>query len=353
MGGRHLKTLAAILVETGKPLVVAEIDIPNLKAGQVLVEIAMSGLCHTQILESRGYRGADPFLPHCLGHEGVGRVVEVGPSVLKVKAGDRVLLSWMKGSGADVPGTVYGWNGRKVNAGGITTFSRHAVISENRLTVCRQELADRDAALVGCAVATGMGAVVNTAAVKAGQSIAVLGAGGIGLCAVAGAAIAGCFPVVAVDIRDKKLQLAKQMGATHTVDASKVNVLEQVKALSQEGLDVAIESSGRPEVMTEALSAVRSQGGVAVVVGNARHGEKLYVDPKELNQGKQLRGTWGGDNFPDQDFSRYAKLIISGRLDLSPLTQDVYSLFQINQAMDDLESGAAVRPLIDMSLGAQ
>lgn len=348
-----MKTLAALLVETGKPLVVDEIDIPDLRAGQVLVEIGMSGLCHTQILESRGYRGADPFLPHCLGHEGVGRVVDVGPGVVKVKDGDRVLLSWMKGSGADVPGTVYGWNGKQVNAGGITTFSRHAVISENRLILCQQELSDRDAALLGCAVATGMGAVLNTAAVSAGQSIAVFGTGGIGLCAVAGASIAGCFPVIGVDVRDSKLRLARQMGATHTLDASKNNVSEQVKALSQGGLDVVIESSGHPEVMTEALSAVRSQGGVAVVVGNARHGERLSLDPRELNQGKQLRGTWGGDNFPDKDFSRYMKLIRSGRLDLSPLTKDVYSLLQINQAMDDLESGVAVRPLIDMSLDAK
>ncbi len=132
-----MKTTAAILVETGKPLELAELDIPALKPGQVLVEIAFSGVCHTQLSEVRGHRGQDNFLPHCLGHEASGTVRELGAGVTKVADGDRVVLSWIKGSGANVPGTVYGWDGRKVNAGGVTTFMRHAVISENRLTSCR------------------------------------------------------------------------------------------------------------------------------------------------------------------------------------------------------------------------
>ena len=119
-----MKTVAAILVELAKPLVIDEIEIPTLKPGQVLVEVRVSGVCHTQILEARGYRGADPYVPHCLGHEASGVVCEAGPGVTRVKAGDRVVLSWIKGRGADVPGTTYQWNGKTVNAGAITTFSR-------------------------------------------------------------------------------------------------------------------------------------------------------------------------------------------------------------------------------------
>jgi len=130
-----MKTIAAVLEQLGRPLVLAELDVPALKPGQVLVEIALAGVCHTQLLECRGYRGQDPFLPHGLGHEGSGTVQEVGPGVTKCRPGDRVALSWIKGSGADVPGTVYSWNGRSVNAGGVTTFARHAVVSENRVTV--------------------------------------------------------------------------------------------------------------------------------------------------------------------------------------------------------------------------
>ena len=130
-----MKTEAALLVQTGKSLVLAEIDIPALKPGQVLVEVAYSGACGTQVMEWRGDKGEDKWVPHCLGHEGTGTVLEVGGAVTKVKAGDKVVLSWIKGSGIEAGGAVYDWAGRKVNAGGVTTFQRHAVVSENRLTL--------------------------------------------------------------------------------------------------------------------------------------------------------------------------------------------------------------------------
>ena len=343
-----MKTIAAVLVETGKPLVLAELDIPALRPGQALVEIAFSGVCHTQVLECRGYRGEDPYLPHCLGHEGSGIVRDVGLGITKVKAGDHVILSWIKGSGADVPGTVYQWGTRNVNAGGITTFSRHSVISENRLTVVPEDISMRDAAMLGCAVPTGLGAVFNTAQPRPGQSMAIFGTGGIGLCAVAGAAIAGCTPITAVDIRQDKLKLAGQMGATHCVHAAEVDPVEEVKRICPGGVDFAIEASGRPEVMLQALYSVRNQGGVAVVVGNARHGERVELDPKQLNLGKQLRGTWGGDNCPDRDFPRYCKLLSFGKLNIEPLLSKTYSLSEINDAIDDLEAGKVARPLIDL-----
>src|SRR5436305_2976507 len=191
-----MKTTAAVLVELGKPLELADLEVPALRPGQALVEVAYSGVCHTQVGEARGHRGEDKFLPHCLGHEGSGTVREVGPGVAKVKPGDRVILSWIKGSGADVPGTVYGWNGRPVNAGGITTFATYSVISENRLTPAPDGMSMRLAALVGCAVPTGAGVIFNTAQPRPGQSVVVFGAGGIGSCAVAAAALAGATPVI-------------------------------------------------------------------------------------------------------------------------------------------------------------
>ncbi|RLB83499.1 MAG: alcohol dehydrogenase [Deltaproteobacteria bacterium] len=345
-----MKTTAAVLIELGKPLVLAELDIPVLKPGQVLVQIAFSGICHTQILECRGYRGEDRYLPHCLGHEGSGVVQDVGPGVTKVKAGDRVILSWIKGSGANVPRTVYQWGSRTVNAGGITTFGRHSVISENRLTVIPGDISMREAAFLGCAVPTGVGVVFNTAQPRSGQSIAIFGTGGIGLCAVAGATIAGCTPIIAVDIQYNKLMLARQMGATHCIHAAEVDPVEKVKQVCPNGVDFAIEASGRPEVMLQALYSVRDQGGVAVVVGNARHGEQVELDPKQLNLGKQLRGTWGGDNSPDRDFPRYCRLLSSGKLNLDPLLSKIYRLSEINDAIDDLEAGQVVRPLIDMAM---
>ena len=346
-----MKTKAAVLVETGKPLVVTDLEIPALKAGQVLVEVAFSGVCHTQILECRGERGDDSYLPHCLGHEGSGIVHETGPGVSKVRAGDRVILSWMKGSGADVNGAVYRWNGRSVNSGAITTFGRHSVISENRLTVLPEEVSISSAAMLGCAVPTGLGVVFNTAQPKPGQGIAVFGTGGIGLCAIAGAAIAGCTPVIAVDVRSEKLEIAKRMGATHGINAAQTDPVEAVKKICPGGLDFAIEASGRPEVMLQALSSVRNQGGTAVVVGNAKYGERVQLDPRELNLGKRLLGTWGGDNLPDRDFPHYWKLLSAGRLNLQPMLSRSYRLDEINHALNELEAGTVARPLIDMTSG--
>lgn len=345
-----MKTPAAVLVETGKPLVVADLEIPALKPGQVLVEVINSGVCHTQVLECRGYRGKDKFLPHCLGHEGGGIVKEVGQGVSKVKLGDRVILSWIKGSGFDVPGTVYKWDGRDVNAGAITTFSHYSVISENRLTVIPDSLSMQEAALLGCAIPTGVGVVFNVARPDPGQSIAIFGTGGVGLCAVSGATIAGCVPIIAVDILDDKLELAKEMGATHCINAAKTDPVEEIKRLCPTGTDFAIEASGRPDVMLQALYSVRNQGGAAVIVGNARHGERIRLDPFQLNLGKRLLGTWGGDSQPDKDYPRYAKLLSAGKLNIQPLMSRTYTLSEINDAIDDLEAGRVARPIIDMAM---
>ncbi len=343
-----MKTTAAILVATTRPLELIDLSIPTLRAGQVLIEVSHSGVCHTQLLEARGHRGQDHYLPHCLGHEGSGTVLDVGPGVTKCKPGDRVILSWMKGQGGDVPGTVYESEIGKVNAGGLTTFQRHSVVSENRLTRLPAEISFRDAALLGCAVPTGIGAVWNTAEVKPGESVAVFGTGGIGLCAVAAAAIVGADPLIAVDINVNRLEIARQLGATAVIDASQSDPVEQLRSLVDGGLDVAIEASGNPAVMGQALLAVRSRGGRVVVIGNARHGQRLEIDPAQLNQGKRLLGTWGGDNQPDVDFPRYCDLLLAGKLNLSPLLARTYTLETINDALDDLEAGHVPRPLVAM-----
>jgi S-(hydroxymethyl)glutathione dehydrogenase/alcohol dehydrogenase len=347
-----MKTTAAVLVELGKPLEMGDLEIPSLKPGQVLVEIAYSGVCHTQVLEARGHRGPDRFLPHGLGHEGSGFVREVGAGVTKVKVGDPVILSWIKGSGGDIPGTTYRWGSRVVNSGAITTFAHHAVISENRLTVIPAGMSLRHAALVGCAVPTGAGVVFNTAKPSPGQGLVVFGVGGIGSCAVAAAALAGCAPVVAVDVRTEKLVLATRLGASHTINAGEGDPVEAVLRICPGGIDYAIEATGLPAVMRQALACVRSQGGTTVVIGNAHFGNKLEIDPRELNQGKRLLGTWGGDNVPDRDYPRYCRLIVSGKMDVEPLLARSYALADVNAALEALERGEAARPLLDLGSAA-
>lgn len=345
-----MKTKAAVLIACGSPLEIVELETPALKPGQTLIQVAVSGVCHTQLLEARGHRGEDPYLPHCLGHEGSGTVLETGPGVTKVKKGDKVILSWMKGTGADIPGAVYAWNGKNVNAGAIATFNQYAVISENRLTPLSKNLSWPQAALLGCALPTGLGAVFNTAAVKKGESVAVFGIGGIGLSALNGALLAGAGVVIAVDINPKKLEVAAKLGATHAINPAEKDPVAEIQKLTGKGADVAIESSGQPKVMVQALSCVRPQGGRAVIIGNAKKGAVLELDPGQFNQGKRLLGTWGGDNVPDRDFPRYEQWVAEDKLAIVSLFSSVYPLSKINQALDDLEAGRALRPLIDMSL---
>lgn len=344
-----MKTPAAILVELSQPLQLVDLEIPALRPGQVLVEIAFSGVCHTQILEARGRRGPDRFLPHCLGHEGSGIVREVGPNVTRVVPDDRVVLSWIKGSGGDVPGTKYLWNGKEVNAGGITTFSRYSVISENRLTKLDPDLPFDLAALLGCAIPTGAGMVFNTVSVRPGQSVAIFGVGGIGLSALAAANASGATPLIAVDRQPEKLKLAKDLGASHTICVTEANPVETIQQICPGGVDIAIEATGRATVMQQALESVRAQGGTTVVAGNAPQGEYWQLDPRQLNQGKKILGTWGGDNLPDRDFPRYQRLLRAGKLPMQCLLSKQYPLTKINDALNDLEAGLAPRPLIDMS----
>ena len=345
-----MKTTAALLVQTGAPLVLAEIDIPALKPGQVLVEIAYSGACGTQVMEWRGDKGEDKWVPHCLGHEGTGTVLETGNAVTRVNAGDKVVLSWIKGSGIEAGGAVYGWGEKKVNAGGVTTFQRHAVVSENRLTPLPTELPMDLAVLLGCAAPTGMGAVYNVLKAQPGDAVAVFGTGGVGLHAVMAAALVGAMPVIAIDPNPTRRALAPLYGATHVIDPTATDVLAEIKKITPQGLDIAVESSGVPAAMEMAVSATRQQGGRAVVIGNARQGAMLSLNPSVFNQGKSLMGTWGGDSVPDRDYGRYARLLGAGRFPVRNLLSKPYALEQADQALQDLATGKIGRPLIDMSL---
>ena len=344
-----MKTEAALLVQTGKPLVLAEIEIPALKPGQVLVEIAYSGACGTQVMEWRGDKGEDKWVPHCLGHEGTGTVIETGGAVTKVKAGDKVVLSWIKGSGIEAGGAVYDWDGKKVNAGGVTTFQRHAVVSENRLTHLPAGLPMDVAVLLGCAAPTGMGAVYNVLKVQPGDAVAVFGTGGIGLNALMAASLAGAMPVISIDPNPTRRALAQVYGATHVIDAAG-DVLAEIKKIVPQGVDLAVESSGIPAVMEQAVNATRQQGGRAVVIGNARHGAVLPLNPGVFNQGKSLLGTWGGDSAPDRVYGRYGRLLAAGRFPVRDLLSKPYRLADADQALQDLAAGRVGRPLIDMSL---
>jgi S-(hydroxymethyl)glutathione dehydrogenase / alcohol dehydrogenase len=344
-------TEAAVLYILGKPLCITTLEIPDLKPGQVLVDISYSGLCHSQLNEARGLKGEDKFLPHTLGHEGSGKVLAVGNGVKKVKPGDSVVLTWIKGSGADVPSTTYLSADGAVNSGAISTFMHHTVTCESRLVPIADVMPLPEAALLGCAIPTGAGIVLNTIDLPEGNTIAIFGVGGIGLSAIMAAVLRKAKMIIAVDIFDHKLEQAKDLGATHVIHARKQDPLAVIMELtSKKGVDCAIESAGRKETMENAFKAIRENGGLCVLAGNLPHGEKISIDPMDLIRGKKITGTWGGETQPDRDIPVYVNYYLAGKLKLDRLLTHTYSLKNINQAMDDLENGKIGRALIDMSL---
>lgn len=342
------QTEAAVLFELGKHLRTLSLSIPELKPGQVLVEMAYSGICHTQLLEILGKRGADSYLPHTLGHEGSGRVVKVGPGVHKVKSGDRVVLSWIRGNGMDAPSTVYQSPEGPVNSGAISTFLRQAVVSENRVTPIPESMPFRPAAMLGCAFLTGAGIVKNTAKIKPGASVAVFGVGGIGSSAVLAAGLVDSVTTIAVDLWDSKLERARELGATYGVNSRSRNPLDAILEITKgKGVDVAIEAAGKRETMEMAFQCVRPGGGLCVLAGNLENGEKISIDPHELIRGKKILGTWGGETEPDADVALYVKQYLSGGLKLDSLITHEYPLDRINQAFDDLLQGRVGRALVN------
>jgi S-(hydroxymethyl)glutathione dehydrogenase/alcohol dehydrogenase len=299
----NMKTTAAVLIGINRPLQIEELTIPPLKKGQVLVKVAYSGICHSQLNEIYGLKGEDKFLPHTLGHEGSGVVSEIGQDVTKVKPGDHVVLTWIKGSGQDMPSTQYlRKDGSIVNSGAISTFMTQAVISENRLVPITNRMPLKEAALLGCAIPTGAGIVKNTAKLQLGQSVAIFGCGGIGLSAILAAKMVGASVIIAVDIREQKLTQAKEIGATHVIDASRHVVLEEIQTITgKQGVDFAIEAAGQKMTMEVAFKAVKDKGGLCILAGNLPTGQNISIDPFDLIKGKRIIGTWGGETDPDKD----------------------------------------------------
>jgi S-(hydroxymethyl)glutathione dehydrogenase/alcohol dehydrogenase len=331
---------AAILVAQNQPLVIDEVELPAaLTCGQVLVKIACSGICGSQLGEIDGAKGPDAYLPHLLGHEASGHVVAAGPGVRKVQPGDHVVLHWMKGSGIEAEPPVYAWQGRRVNAGWITTFNEYAIVAENRLTPIPPEIDGRIAALFGCAVTTGLGVIVNNARVKPGESVVVLGAGGVGLNVIQGAALTSAWPVIGVDLHDNRLALAREMGATHCLNAGACDLREEIRKITGGiGIDVVVDNTGIPALIELAYELTGPKGRV-ILVGVPKKGNSVSLYTLPLHFGKVLTGSHGGETNPTEDIPRYLRMLEAGKLSLQRLITHEFPLDRINEAIAMMRSG--------------
>ena len=340
---------AAILVAQNSDLVVAEVNLPELGVGQVLVKVAWSGICGKQLEEIDGKRGEDPYLPHLLGHEGAGEVIEVGAGVSKVKSGDHVVMHWMKSAGIDSAPPRFIWDGTEVSAGCVTTFSEYTVVSENRLTPIPTDVPLDVASLLGCAVITGLGIAFNDAELKPGQSIAIFGVGGIGLNVVQGAALVNAHPIVAIDLYDHKLEMASAFGATHGCNSSNGDAKSLLMDLSGgRGFDVTVDTTGDTRVRQLAYETTTNTGKT-ILAGVPPIDAEISIDSFPLHFGRQIFGSHGGSSQPDGDIPRYLQLYRLGKLNLEGLITHRRRLDEINEAVAIVRDGQVGRCVISMS----
>lgn len=342
------KIKAAVLFEPNKPLEIRTLKRRPLESGQVFIKILYSGVCRSQLMEVSGLRGVDRWLPHLLGHEGSGVVEDVGPDVKKFKKGDEVILSWIKGNGIEAQGAIYDSDDVVINSGKVTTFSNYSVVSENRLTKKPKNLDFDTAILFGCALPTGAGMVINELDVNLESSVVVIGLGGIGLSSIAMLLSLKIKNIIAIDISAKKLDLVKSWGVNHTIDASKPNIQELVQEIFPDGAEYCIESAGRVSTIELGFSLINRNKGKLLFASHPPEGEKIRLSPHELISGKNISGSWGGAIDPDRDIPILYHNFISADFPLNSLLTKPYSLSDINKALEDLESGKALRPLIKM-----
>lgn len=345
-----MRAKAAILETLGLPLVVAEVEVLAPQHGQVLVRVHCSGVCGTQIGEINGWRGNDKFLPHLLGHEGGGVVVAVGPGVRYVKPDDHVVMHWRAGRGieSDYPKYIYG--NKTIGGGLVTTFNEYALVSENRLTPIAKNVPFEIAALMGCCVTTGLGLIRNEAQMRIGQSIAVYGCGGVGLNIIQGAAMAGAWPIIGIDNKEFRIEMARGFGATHIIDSSVSNVAtEMEKIVGSDGVDVFAECTGIPELIEQAYELTGAKGK-CIMVGVPRfdYGITLKFIQRGFLAGKILMSSQGGSTNPTADIPLYLRLYQAGMLMLNNLITHRFTLEQINEALTVSTGGSSAKCIVEM-----
>ncbi|MDB6179917.1 zinc-dependent alcohol dehydrogenase family protein [Paracoccus fistulariae] len=372
-----MRTRGAVLERMGlprpygdsRPLRIAEVELDDPGPGELLVRMVAAGLCHSDLSSINGDRPR--AMPLLLGHEASGVVQAVGPHVSRFAPGDHVVLVFAPSCGHCLPcaegrpalcepAAVAAGQGslitgaKRIREGGqvidhhigVSAFAEHAVVAEASCVRIDPSIPLDRAALLGCAVLTGVGAVINTGALKAGQSCAIVGLGGVGLAALLGAVAAGARQVIAVDISDQKLQVARDLGATHTVNSRDPDALAQLRQISGGGVDLAVELAGVVPALEFAYEAAR-RGGTVVTAGLPNPDARMSLAPVTLTAGeKSLKGSYMGSCVPMRDIPRFAEMMMAGKLPIEKLVTHELTLDQINEGFERLADGSAIRQLI-------
>jgi len=367
-----MKTRAAVAYRAGQPLVVETVDLDGPKAGEVLVEIRASGVCHTDEFTRSG---ADPegLFPVIFGHEGAGVVVDVGPGVTSLRKGDHVIplytpecrqcksclshktnlctaIRATQGQGVMPDGTSrFSIGGEKIHHYmGCSTFSNYTVLPEIALAKIREDAPFDKVCYIGCGVTTGIGAVINTAKVEPGANVVVFGLGGIGLNVIQGARIAGADKIVGVDINPGRKALAEKFGLTHFVNPKEVegDLVAYLVALTDGGADYSFECVGHVDLMRQALECCHRGWGVSVIIGVAGSGQEIRTRPFQLVTGRVWKGTAFGGARGRTDVPKIVDWYMNGKINIDDLITHVMPVGDINRAFDLMHSGESIRSVV-------
>jgi S-(hydroxymethyl)glutathione dehydrogenase/alcohol dehydrogenase len=367
-----MRTRAAVAVEAGKPMEIMEVNLEGPKAGEVLVEIKATGLCHT---DDFTLSGADPegAFPAILGHEGAGVVLEVGPGVTSLQPGDHVIplytpecreceyclnpktnlcqkIRSTQGQGLMPDGTsrFSMLDGTPIlHYMGCSTFSNFTVLPEIAVAKIREDAPFDKACYVGCGVTTGVGAVVNTAKVQVGDNVVVFGLGGIGLNVIQGAKMAGADKIVGVDINDSKKEWGEKFGMTHFVNPKNtVDVVAHLVELTDGGADYSFDCTGNTDVMRQALECCHRGWGTSVIIGVAEAGKEISTRPFQLVTGRNWRGTAFGGAKGRTDVPKIVDWYMQGKIEIDPMITHTMPLEDINKGFDLMHAGESIRSVV-------
>jgi S-(hydroxymethyl)glutathione dehydrogenase / alcohol dehydrogenase len=366
-----MKTRAAVAFEAKKPLEIVELDLEGPKAGEVLVEIMATGICHTDAYTLDGL-DSEGLFPSVLGHEGAGIVREVGAGVTSVKPGDHVIplytpecrqcksclsgktnlctaIRATQGKGLMPDGTSrFSYKGQTIyHYMGCSTFSNFTVLPEIAVAKIRTDAPFDKACYIGCGVTTGVGAVTNTAKVQVGDNVVVFGLGGIGLNVLQGAKMAGADKIIGVDINDSKKEWGEKFGMTHFVNPKNTkDVVAQIVELTDGGADYSFDCTGNTDVMRQALECCHRGWGTSIIIGVAEAGKEISTRPFQLVTGRNWRGTAFGGAKGRTDVPKIVDWYMNGKIQIDPMITHVMGLEKINDAFDLMHAGESIRSVV-------
>lgn len=342
---------AAVLEEINGPLTIADVELGEVSFGQVLVKVLASGICGSQLQEIAGNKGNAKFVPHLLGHEGCGIVEAVGVGVTKVKKGDKVIMHWRKGDGIESDFPSYVFKGKTMRSGKVTTFSEYSIASENRVTPVPHETPNELCILLGCSLSTALGTINTEAEVKFGESVMIIGAGGLGINLIQAARLASAHPIIIIDIFENKRALVEGLGASLFINSSHeviADVIRQKFGLKE--IDVIVDTSGHPQVLKDTIPLLSGTGRF-IMIGQPKPG--ATVELQNANHffdgvGKTLKATQGGRFSPSLDIPRYVRLYHGGVLKTDNIISHRMKLDNINEAITLVRGGQAGRIMIEL-----